>query len=99
MPKRKNSIEIPSLGAIDRTARTVGQQLVRGLREAIAKGELRAGERLPSTRALASSLGLARGTVMEAFDQLKAEGYLTGRVGAGTKVAQGLEDHQFAVPS
>ncbi len=92
MPKRKTAIDIPSLGAIDREAGRVGQQLARLLREAIARGDLKAGERLPSTRSLASGLGLARGTVMEVFDQLAAEGYLDARVGAGTRVAPVLAD-------
>lgn len=99
MAKTPHGIEIPSLGSLDRKIGNVGQQLVQRLREAIQKGELKAGERLPSTRALASSLGLSRGTVTQAFDQLKAEGYLDGRIGAGTTVAQSLTDHsRIAVP-
>src|SRR6476620_12301418 len=57
------------------------------LRAAIRDGRLAAGTRLPSTRALAGDLGLARGTVVEAFAQLGAEGYLESRHGAGTWVA------------
>ncbi len=57
------------------------------LRGAIRDGRLTAGTRLPSTRALAGDLGLARGTVVEAFAQLVAEGYLEARHGAGTWVA------------
>src|SRR4051794_20553696 len=57
------------------------------LRTAIRAGRLAAGTRLPSTRALAGDLGLARGTVVEAFAQLGAEGYLESRHGAGTWVA------------
>jgi GntR family transcriptional regulator/MocR family aminotransferase len=57
------------------------------LRAAIRTGRLAAGTRLPSTRALAGDLGLARGTVVEAFAQLVAEGYLDARHGAGTWVA------------
>ena len=45
-----------------------------------------AGARLPSTRALAADLGLARGTIAEAYAQLQAEGYLTARRGGGTWV-------------
>ena len=48
------------------------------LRAAIRDGRLAAGTRLPSTRALAGDLGLSRGTVVEAFAQLTAEGYLDG---------------------
>jgi len=43
--------------------------------------------RLPSTRALAADLGIARGTVTEAYDQLAAEGWLVARQGSGTQVA------------
>ena len=57
------------------------------LRAAIRDGRLTAGTRLPSTRALAGDLGLSRGTVVEAFAQLTAEGYLDARHGAGTWVA------------
>ena len=57
------------------------------LRAAIRDGRLAAGTRLPSTRALAGDLGLSRGTVVEAFAQLAAEGYLDARHGAGTWVA------------
>ena len=57
------------------------------LRAAIREGRLAAGTRLPSTRALAGDLGLSRGTVVEAFAQLAAEGYLDARHGAGTWVA------------
>ncbi len=56
------------------------------LREAIRDGRLAAGARLPSTRALAADLGLARGTIAEAYAQLQAEGYLTARRGGGTWV-------------
>ena len=57
------------------------------LRAAIRDGRLGAGARLPSTRALAADLGLARGTVAEAYAQLQAEGYLTARRGGGTWVS------------
>ncbi len=58
------------------------------LRAAIRDGRLAAGTRLPSTRALAADLGLARGTVAEAYAQLQAEGYLTARRGGGTWVGE-----------
>jgi len=64
--------------------------LERAVREAIRDGRLRPGERVPSTRALAHDLGLARGTVAEAYAQLGAEGYLQARPGAPTRVAEGV---------
>ncbi|MDQ0377003.1 MocR-like pyridoxine biosynthesis transcription factor PdxR [Amycolatopsis thermophila] len=62
-------------------------QIYRQLRDAIADGRLRPGERLPPTRELARDLAVSRNTVAAAYDRLTAEGLLTGRVGAGTFVA------------
>jgi GntR family transcriptional regulator/MocR family aminotransferase len=56
------------------------------LRAAIRAGRLRAGDRLPSTRALAAELGCSRWVVVEAYGQLAAEGWLEGRSGSGTRV-------------
>src|SRR4029453_12172760 len=50
-------------------------QLERHLREAVRSGRLRPGSALPSTRALATQLQISRGVVVEAYDQLAAEGY------------------------
>jgi GntR family transcriptional regulator / MocR family aminotransferase len=61
--------------------------LERAMRDAIRSGRLAPQTRLPSTRALAAELNLARGTVGAAYDQLVAEGYLTARTGSGTVVA------------
>lgn len=60
------------------------------LRQAIRDGRLAPGAPLPSSRALAAELGLARGTVVEVYAQLAAEGYLRTRPGAATEVAHGL---------
>jgi GntR family transcriptional regulator / MocR family aminotransferase len=57
------------------------------LRAAIRSGQLVEGSRLPPSRAYADELGLSRGTVTAAFDQLIAEGYLVARRGSGTYVA------------
>lgn len=57
------------------------------LRQAIRDGRLTAGQCLPSSRTLGVELGLARGTVVEAYAQLTAEGYLRTRPGAATEVA------------
>ena len=67
----------------------MGPALESALRGAIRDRRLRDGQRLPSTRALARDLGLARGTVVEAYAQLAAEGWLVARQGAGTEVAAG----------
>jgi GntR family transcriptional regulator/MocR family aminotransferase len=65
--------------------RTAG--LCRALREAVVSGRLAPGALLPSTRALAVDLGLSRATVVDAYEQLVAEGYLLAHQGAGTVVA------------
>ncbi len=62
-------------------------QLEAGLREAIRTGRLRPETRLPSSRALAAEIGVSRRLVVEAFEQLCAEGYLVSRGGSGTRVA------------
>jgi len=69
-------------GTGTRTAR-----LAVALRDAIRAGRLAPGSRVPATRALAHDLGLSRGVVVEAYDQLIAEGLLVARRGAGTTVA------------
>ncbi|TSH22509.1 GntR family transcriptional regulator, partial [Salmonella enterica subsp. enterica serovar Typhimurium] len=65
-------------------------QLYRRLREAIGEGRLQPGERVPSIRALASELNLARGTVEAAYQLLIGEGYLLPRGPAGTVVSPQL---------
>src|SRR5579872_6145071 len=57
------------------------------LRDAVRAGRLGPGTRLPSSRALAADLGIARNTVAEVYSQLVAEGWLTARTGSGTAVA------------
>ncbi len=64
-------------------------QLETALRSAIREGRLRAGSRLPSSRALAAQLGISRRLVVEVYEQLGAEGYLSARRGSGTRVAPG----------
>jgi GntR family transcriptional regulator / MocR family aminotransferase len=58
------------------------------LRDAVRTGRLGPGTRLPSSRALAGDLGLARNTVADAYSQLVAEGWLTAERGSGTRVAE-----------
>jgi GntR family transcriptional regulator / MocR family aminotransferase len=62
-------------------------QLEAGLRDSIRAGRLRPGVRLPSSRALGTELGVSRSLVVEAYEQLTAEGYLVSIRGSGTRVA------------
>lgn len=73
-------------------ARPLYRQVYDGLREAILAGRLRPGERLPSTRTLAAELGVARNTVVLAYEQLRTEGYVVGARGGGTRVREALPD-------
>lgn len=88
MPRTANRIELPVLAPLDRGAGRLGLQLAQQLRDAIRGGALRPGDPLPATRHLASALKVARGTVVEAFELLVAEGWLASKAGAGTSVAR-----------
>lgn len=81
------------LVGIDRARGGVGAQITAGLRDAVRTGRLAPGDRLPSSRTLAADLGVSRGMVVEAYEQLVAEGYLTSRHGSGTRVADIPERH------
>jgi GntR family transcriptional regulator/MocR family aminotransferase len=76
------AIDLPPKGS-----REVIASLTRQLKAAILDGRLKAGLRLPASRALARSHGISRNTVVSAYDLLLNEGYLTARPGAGTFVA------------
>ncbi|MER7494742.1 PLP-dependent aminotransferase family protein [Streptomyces pharetrae] len=65
----------------------VRRGLTDALRDAVRTGRLAPGTRLPSSRSLATDLGLARNTVAGAYADLVAEGWLTARQGSGTRVA------------
>jgi GntR family transcriptional regulator/MocR family aminotransferase len=64
-------------------------QIEEQLRGAIREGRLHPGTRLPSSRAFAAQLGVARGIVVEAYEQLAAEGWVISQQGSGTRVAPG----------
>lgn len=71
-------------------------QLAGALRDAIDAATLRPGEGVPATREFATRLGVARGVVVAAYDQLRAEGYLSATHGQGTRVNPALEAHLHA---
>ncbi|WP_155858849.1 PLP-dependent aminotransferase family protein [Candidatus Blastococcus massiliensis] len=80
---------IPPL-VLDRSSRVpLSAQLADALRAAVAAGTLRPGDRLPSTRELATALRVSRTVTAAAYDQLLAEGWAGGRRGVGTFVAGG----------
>lgn len=69
------------------------RQIYESLRQAIISERLKAGLRLPSTRDTAKLLGVSRNTVLEAVNQLIAEGYLEAKAGSGTRVTSNLPDN------
>lgn len=71
-------------------ARRRGRVLQSALREAVRSGRLAAGTRLPSSRELAADLGVSRGLVTDAYEQLTAEGYLRSGHGSGTWVGDAV---------
>ncbi len=72
---------------LNRDAGDLEGQVYRAVRERILSGQLAPGQRLPSTRALTSALGVARSTVVQAFERLRAEGFLDAATGSATRVA------------
>ncbi|RAQ93806.1 DNA-binding protein [Burkholderia pseudomallei] len=96
MARRARIVEIPSLGMLERTAGNLSRQLAQALRDAVRRGEVMPGDALPSTRLLAASLRIARGTVIDAYEQLIAEGFLESRGGVGTRVAPALAEPRGA---
>ncbi|MGW1358608.1 GntR family transcriptional regulator, partial [Streptomyces chartreusis] len=78
------------LPAASAPARARGRSLQAALREAVRSGRLVPGTRLPSSRDLAADLGVSRGLITEAYEQLTAEGYLRSGRGAGTWVGDAV---------
>src|SRR5215471_2270086 len=96
----QSTILTPAAISLDHSSEVpLHRQLYDIIRSAILEGKLRAGAQLPSTRALAAMLEVSRTTVIGAFDQLRAEGYLDGKKGSGTFVAASLPDDLLRVRS
>ena len=76
-------------------------QIVAGIRDAVATGALSPNDAIPSTRALAQQLGVSRGSVVTAYDQLEGEGYLLTSQGAPTRIHPDLTvvDNPVAPPA
>jgi GntR family transcriptional regulator / MocR family aminotransferase len=83
---------------IDRRAPVpLHRQVYGGFRDAILRGDLAAGQQVPSSRSLAAELGISRFPVLDAYSQLLAEGYFESRVGAGTFVSASLPSRRGQV--
>jgi GntR family transcriptional regulator/MocR family aminotransferase len=88
--KRVSGAFSPVVAVNRNAAKPMHKQIYDGYREAILRGDLRPGQQIPSTRVLASELGISRIPVLNAYAQLLAEGYFEGRTGAGTFVCSSL---------
>ncbi|MGH2369791.1 MAG: PLP-dependent aminotransferase family protein, partial [Chloroflexota bacterium] len=78
--------------------RGLQRRLYEALQSAILSGRLAAGTRLPPTRQLAEEAGISRQTAVLVYERLIAEGYLTGRIGAGTYVSAALQGSAVVAP-
>jgi GntR family transcriptional regulator/MocR family aminotransferase len=92
MAKRAGALT-PVIPMDRRSAEPLQAQVYRALRDAIARGDLRGGQRVPSSRGMSAELNVARITVLGAYAQLRAEGYFVTRNGAGTFVSSLLPEH------
>src|SRR5436190_23280553 len=92
--RRRRSIMAFEMVRLDRAAtEPLHQQLYRQIRDELVSGSFSNGSsRLPSSRVLATDLGISRFTVNLALSRLSAEGYLESKVGSGTFVAKPLPD-------
>ena len=97
MPKRSAFVTLAAIDLEVGSPVPLYRQLYAQLREAVLSRRLPASTRLPPTRTLAQELGVSRNTVVNAFEQLSAEGYLAGKVGSGTYVAHSLSDETLGL--
>ncbi len=98
MSKRVTPLKKPEIMLDQNASAPLYRQLYERLRGSILSGQLEAGTRLPSTRVLASSLGVSRTTTALAYELLLLEGYIESRVGDGTRVAH-LQPEQLSQES
>src|ERR1700693_5228710 len=90
--KRVASGVLPVIAVKRNSPKPLHSQIYDAYRAAIVGGSVRPGQRIPSTRLLASELKVSRFPVLNAYAQLLAEGYFESRVGAGTVVSSSLPD-------
>ena len=98
MIKRSSAAVLTTLTLSHASTSPLYRQLYDGLRRLILTKQLLPGSRLPSVRRLVSELGVSRNTILNAFDQLIAEGYLEPKHGSGTYIAEVLPDERLTVP-
>jgi GntR family transcriptional regulator/MocR family aminotransferase len=92
MSRRPRHSTFQAVSIDPRSDKPLHRQLYDEVRAAILSGRLAPGSRLPASREMAALSRVSRNTVMLAFEQLRAEGYITGRLGSGTFVAEALPE-------
>jgi GntR family transcriptional regulator / MocR family aminotransferase len=86
---RQNPLSLRGKLHLDHTSAVpLYRQIYQWIRRAILDGQLLPGQRLPSTRTMASELGISRNTVTIAYEELQAEEFIERTVGSGTIVAR-----------
>src|SRR6266705_5070405 len=90
---------LPPIELDSRRKSPMYRQLYEWFRRAILAGQLRPGQRVPSTRSLAAELKVSRIPVSSAYEQLLAEGYFETFVGAGTCVSRSIPDDTLSPPA
>jgi GntR family transcriptional regulator / MocR family aminotransferase len=93
----KHTAALPNIRLDAALITPLHQQLYAALRAAILAGQIVAGTRLPATRTLARELDVSRNTILDAYAQLLAEGYVEGKMGSGTYVNTALPDDLLQV--
>ncbi len=98
MPRRASSARILLVDLAQESDVPLYQQVYEGVRARILDGTLSRGAPFPSTRTLARDLRVSRSTVVLAYEQLRTEGYIEGRMGAATRVSATLPDRSVRAP-
>jgi GntR family transcriptional regulator/MocR family aminotransferase len=96
MPKKSSTLPLNLRGP--KPQMPLYRWLYEELRSTILAGRLHPGARLPATRDLAAQYGISRPTIVTAFEQLRSEGYVEGKVGSGTYVSKILPDELLQAP-
>ncbi len=99
MPRHPTISSFRAFSLDSHSTEPLHRQLYDEMRRAILSGRLPAGARLPASRELAAVTRVSRNTVLSAYEQLLAEGYIQSRAGSGTFVAHSVPEHAPAVPS
>ncbi|MFT4021212.1 MAG: PLP-dependent aminotransferase family protein, partial [Acinetobacter sp.] len=93
MAKITKAVDLPSICQVNKSQGKIALQLIQALRIAVQQGDLKAGDALPSSREFAQKLQISRGTAVEIYDQLLAEGVIYCKPRIGTFVSDIALNH------